>query len=254
MPLATIDIASHAFARRFANLLGARRRESGLRLGQMARASEGRFGVAELKAAEAGTLALTEEVVADLAGLYGTDLGTILPVRLPLIIDTNGVIATGGVEARFDPGDTDSLLTAYLRLIRTLRSQQHEPMIDLRHDDVEALARHLHASGADVVERLGALMGATRSQRRSMAKMFLAGAMVVGLATVAPATRVAAAPAGPTGDTRVAPVVRLVHSSGSPRAMSTPTLRYRRSPIYVSPVVVGSDAWIRANDDQPPVA
>lgn len=244
MPVGTIDIASHAFARRFANLLAARRRDNDLRLGQVAQASEGRFTVRELKAAEAGSLELADDVVGDLASLYGIDLGTILPVRLPLVIERNGVIATGGVEARFDPEDDTSLLAAYLRLIRALRSEQREPMIDLRRDDVEALGRYLGDEGASVVERLGALMGATRSQRSSMAKMFVAGAMVIGLATAAPAMgRLAAAPATPSD--RLAPIVRLVPESTT--AMATPVLRYRPVPIYVSPVIVGSDAWRRAN-------
>ena len=249
MPTATIDIASRAFARRFANLIDGRRRESGLRLGQLARTSEGRFTVRDLRAAEAGTLTLTEDVVGALASLYDTDLGTILPVRLPLIIDRRGVITTGGVEARFDPAEETSLLRAYLRLVRALRSQQREPMIDLRRSDVEALAEYLHDSGAAVVERLGALMGATRIQRSSMAKMFVAGAMVIGLATAMPAAvKVAAAPVGPP--TRLAPVVRLV-PSGAPVPMATKPLWYRSTPIYVSPAVVGSDAWLRANGPTP---
>jgi hypothetical protein len=249
MPVDVLDIASHAFARRFANLLAARRRDEGWRLGELARSSEGRFTVRELKAAELGALELTDDVVGDLATLYGTDLGTILPVRLPLVIDRGGVIATGGVEARFDPSDETSLLDAYLRLIRALRSQQREPMIDLRRNDVEALAIYLGDSGDSMVERLGALMGATRGQRSSMSKMFVAGALVIGLATSTPATtRFVAAAGEPTH--RLAPVMRLIPGDMSTSMGIEPT-RYVRRPIYVSPVIVGSDAWRRLNEPSP---
>jgi len=59
--------------------------------------------------------------------------------------------------------------------------------VELRRDDIEILAHYLQEKGEIVVERLGALMGATRSQRTAMAGLFATGAVVIGLVGTAAA-------------------------------------------------------------------
>lgn len=106
--------------------------------------------------------------------------------RLPrsdLDIDPRaGSIAAGGATVSFTPDDPDALLESYLRLVRRLRDQQRADEVSLRRDEVERLAAHLGTSGESVLERLGTLMGATKAQRRVMAGLFLAGAMVITVA------------------------------------------------------------------------
>ena len=63
-----------------------------------------------------------------------------------------------------------------------MRDQQGAPTIQLRREDVEVLADFIGETGPTVIDRLGALMGATATQRRAMAGMFLAGAVVICLA------------------------------------------------------------------------
>ncbi len=115
------------------------------------------------------------------------------PNRRAVEID-GAVVRVGGQSARFDTGEPGSLLTTYLVAVRKLRKQRRDPAIVLRSDDVVVLADHLGISGTEVIERLGALMGATRAQRAAMAALFATGALVIGLATTAVAAH------GPAGD------------------------------------------------------
>lgn len=183
-----IDIRSNTFAERLASLLVEQRRRSGRSRRSLAKASGGTFTAAHLKDLERGRLILTETIAGDVALLYGADLGSILPARLPLEIQPFGVISTGGAATSFTPGDRSSLLTSYLRLIRQLRGEHRPPAIVLRRSDIEVLAAFLDEPAEDVIDHLGGLMGATKVQRRAMAGMFVAGATVIGLAGSAAAS------------------------------------------------------------------
>ncbi len=178
----TVDIHSDAFARRLANLLAQRRRERGTSLRKLARASGRAFSAHELRAFEEARASIDAQRLDAVAELYDADLQLILADRLSLEVRPAGVLITGGIAQSFTPGDETSLLTSYLRLVRQLRSAEQAPSIELRREDVEVLAEHLGQAGATIVERLGALMGATVAQRRAMAGLFLSGAVVIGLA------------------------------------------------------------------------
>lgn len=185
-----VDMHSEAFARRLANLMVATRRQRRLSIGAMARRSEGRFSRRDLKACEAGVRRLDEPTVLQLSGLYGCEISEILPSRLPIAVGA-GHLTAGGVSVPFDLLNSTSLLEAYLRLVRSLRRQKSSPTVELRRDDIEILAEHLHESGEAIVERLGALMGATRGQRTAMAGLFATGAVVIGLVGTAAASSAA---------------------------------------------------------------
>jgi hypothetical protein len=175
-----IRITDPAFAKRLANLLVETRRRRDLSVGDITRASDGRLVRSQVKALEDGTAPLSEDLVEAVAGIYGADLGAILPERLPVVIDA-GIIATGGVTRGFDPAEPDSLLTEYLILVRELRRQQKAPVVDLRRVDVDALAGYLGQPGERVLDRLLVLMGATRARRLSAAVLFASGVAVIGL-------------------------------------------------------------------------
>ena len=177
---AMVDLRSGAFALRLANLMVATRSAQGRSVRQMARASAGGFSKSQLKELEAGTMSLDEDLVERITELYGCDLGAILPNRLAVAV-TTGIISAGGVSTAFTPNDSTSLLEAYLKLVRSLRRQKKAPAVDLRRDDIEVLAGFLHEPGETIVERLAALMGASRSQRTAMAGLFASGAVVIGL-------------------------------------------------------------------------
>jgi Helix-turn-helix domain len=186
------DATDQRVVRRLAVLLGERRRQSGMSLRTVARTSGGSFSARRLKSIEAGRIPLTRAQADDVARLYGIDPATVTCDRLPLEIDPRGVISTGGTAISFDPDDEESLLENYLRLVRSMRGQQRPQAIELRRTDVDVLATYLELPGEVVVERLAALMGATQLQRRVLAGMFVAGAMVIGLSAAAAANLQAA--------------------------------------------------------------
>ncbi|MEO5900010.1 MAG: sortase [Ilumatobacteraceae bacterium] len=178
------DIESPAFALRLGRLLRTQRQRRHQSRRSLVAESDGSFSAPELRHLERGSVQLDESLIDAACRMYGADLGAILPSRFPVSIE-GGVISTGGVRHGFSPGDTTSLLRAYLRLIRSLRHQNKAPAIALRRNDIDELARHLGVSGEEVVDRLTALMGATAAQRSAMTSMFAAGAIVIGLAVFA---------------------------------------------------------------------
>lgn len=174
------DVETEAFGARLANLLVATRRNRGISIRTLAARSNGRFTKDDLRRIEAGGRALPAETVRAVTEVYGADLGAILPMRVPVIIGDN-LLSAGGVTSSFVEHDVTSLLIAYLQLVRSLRRQLKTPIIDLRRDDIDILAADLHEPAPDVVDRLAALMGASRSQRTQMLALFSAGAIVIGL-------------------------------------------------------------------------
>lgn len=229
--MGTVDIQSVAFARRLANLMVATRRERRLSVRAMAKRSGGRFSSNDLKACEAGVRALDEPTVLQLTGLYGCDVKAILPSRLPIVVEL-GRISAGGVSAPYEPLSSTSLLEAYLRLVRSLRRQKSAPTVELRRDDIEILAHHLQEAGEVVVERLGALMGATRSQRTAMAGLFATGAVVIGLVGTA-----AAAGSTPPGSGTPTPGSR-VPTPATSTATTLPPLVETQITTTTAPIVV----------------
>lgn len=181
--LPPIDVDDPAFAVRLARLLVHRRESIGVGLGAMARRSNGSFTRAALRDLEAGATPLDAAIVSRLVALYGIDLDDITPARIRIRIDPAArTVSAGGVAAHFDETDPDELLRTYLRLVRRLRDQHDVETISLRRDDVEDLARFLGRPTESVLHRLCDLMGSTRTQRRMVVGMCLAGAMVVTVA------------------------------------------------------------------------
>jgi hypothetical protein len=185
MQLESPEPPERAISRRVANLMRQSRERSGETTRAFSQRSLGRFSVRELRMYERGDTTLPEGVALELASLYEFDLETALYDRPVLAIDPNGVLETSGVSVPFATGDTTSLLTAYLVLVRKLRGQERPPTIDLRSDDIDVLVRFTGKPGAVVVDQLGSLMGATRAQRSVMVGMFASGAVVITLAFAA---------------------------------------------------------------------
>ena len=187
-----VAASEEKIARRIAVMLAERRRRSGASVRAVARSSGGRFSAKQLRAIEAGRVAIDPETAHELAELYGIDVTIAAPDRMPIEIDPRGVLSTGGSAISFDPRNVDSLLENYLRLVRALRGEERPQAIELRRNDVEVLSQYLELPGEAIVERLAALMGATQLQRRVLAGMFVAGAMVIGLLALAAANLQAA--------------------------------------------------------------
>ena len=130
-------------------------------------------------------LALDAVLTSALADLYRVELETLLPLRGEVEVggwtgsDSGGATDVGEVRAA---SDSFGLLLTYLRLVRRLRGQLSDEVVALRRVDVDRLSVFLDEPGEAIVVRLGALMGATRIERREMAGTFMSGAPVVEVA------------------------------------------------------------------------
>lgn len=171
------DAMTAEFADRLGRYLRAVRRERRLRLRQLATDD---LPKATLRALEKGTHPLTPLVVAEVAARYGAELAELLPAREPLVLLATGTICGGGLEESFEPGDIDSLIDAYLHLVRRLRGVEC-PVTSLRREDLVSIADQAGRPRTDIVDRVAAAMGATTAQRRAMVELYLAGADVVGV-------------------------------------------------------------------------
>lgn len=248
----SVDIQSEAFQLRLANLLVATRTRNGLGVGQMVRASEGRFSKRDLKEFEAGTRALDDVTVDELATLYRCDLGVILPLRLPVVVSANRVSA-GGVHEDYDNSDPDALLAAYLTLVRTLRRQRRAPVVDLRRDDVEVLAGFLQQPHESVVHRLATLMHATQTKRTAMVGVLATGAVVVGLVGTAAAVGVGdASPTDPTDTTTVVVETTVPDTTTTVVETTVPVTDETTTTTTVAPTTVVETTTVPVTT-QPPV-
>ena len=248
----SVDIQSEAFQLRLATLLVDTRTRNGLGVGQMVRASEGRFSKRDLKEFEAGTRALDDVTVDELATLYRCDLGVILPLRLPVVISANRVSA-GGVHEDYDNSDPDALLAAYLTLVRTLRRQRRAPVVDLRRDDVEVLAGFLQQPHESVVHRLATLMHATQTKRTAMVGVLATGAVVVGLVGTAAAVGVGdASPTDPTDTTTVVVETTVPDTTTTVVETTVPVTDETTTTTTVAPTTVVETTTVPVTT-QPPV-
>ena len=143
----SVEITEDRLARRLAVMLAERRRQTGRSVRAVTRASSGEVGVKELKQIEAARAPLSRDRAAAVARLYGLDPVVLTADRLPLEIDPRGVISTAGSAISFDPDDVESLLTNYLRLVRSMRREERPRAIELRRSDVEVLAHFLEMPG-----------------------------------------------------------------------------------------------------------
>ncbi|MEZ5259643.1 MAG: hypothetical protein R2705_23000 [Ilumatobacteraceae bacterium] len=81
-----------------------------------------------------------------------------------------------------DPRLIERLLSDHATLLRRLAPQQREASIAIRREEITALSDLLGEPPAEVIDRLGNLIGADHEQRATMFKLFAAGALVIGLA------------------------------------------------------------------------
>jgi hypothetical protein len=168
------DVASPEYVRRFAMRLHRARGRTPRFV--LARRSAGRFTARDLRDAERGRLQLRGDAVADLAALYGIPRHEVLPERgaRQLVIQHDGVVTAGGVSRTFEPGNSESLVHAYLAITRALRSVGDDSDIPLRRDDVEAVAQFLDDSGARSAS-LEHILAMSIAERRVIVSSVLSG-------------------------------------------------------------------------------
>lgn len=176
-PTAT-DTTTEVFAARLAGQLRAARNERGASLRETARATDGAATGRQLRAIEAAEADLSRFDLGAIAAAYGLELSSLLVERVPLEVDLGaGLVRAGGRTGHVTPGDVDGLLAAYLQLVRELRELPPDSAVAVRRDDVEVLAHHLELDAMTVLDRLGAVVGASEPQRGSLRALLTAGAV-----------------------------------------------------------------------------
>lgn len=174
-----MDVTTAEFGTRLGAFLREVRRERGLKVRHVA---GGALTRRDIRSIERGEYRLEPILVGELAGRYGAELNDLLPPREPVLVMATGTIAAGGLDEEFVPGDVDSLLEAYLNLIRRLRGANGSEAVVLRREDLIDIADQLQRPRPEIVDRLAVLLGATGAQRRAMVDLYLSGASVVGIA------------------------------------------------------------------------
>jgi hypothetical protein len=249
-------VTDEGFAGRFAGLLIRTRLDAKCSCKTLAQRSGGRFGVAELHSFERGDHLLSVELVATISQLYGAQLESILGAEHDVRI-SGGLMKVGDASSEFTEGDPTSMLSTYLRLVRGLRNQQPANSVELRHDDVERLAEHMHVSGEAVVDQLAALMHTTRGQRRSMVGLFASGALVIAVVaslsaggTALASSTDAAAPAGVVANRITTPWLMLPPDAVFPAPTAPVVVHVRHaSPTRTSRPTVAAPAPINTGID-----
>ena len=238
MAATAIDIGTPMFARRLAVLLSERRSQTRASLRSLAQRSNGAVTIRMLQELERGAHPIDDSLVSVVSALYGADLAAIVPERVVVSVPAPGVVAVGSVRRTFQQVDDDSLLLAYLRLVRSIRHEEKSETLVLRRDDVEALASHLELPGSVVLERLLSLVGSTRAQRSAMLSLLATGALVLGLSSSALASD---------------PGVPITALDAPPPSMSPPATIVTTNDVLVSSAPVVVVVLADQRDDSPQV-
>lgn len=177
-----IAVATGPFPRHFGARLVAERRRSRRPLWVVATRSKGEFTLRDLRDAEAGLLPLDAATVVRLADLYGVAVRETLPPMARGLEIRDGSLHAGGVSVDYRSGDARSMVDAYFRLARTLRSIDDESApVPIRHDDLVAMVEHLR--GDDPAARyLQSVLVMATAERRVVVGSLIAGAAALDLA------------------------------------------------------------------------
>jgi hypothetical protein len=154
---------------RLGPFVGLARRSLGLSADDLARQSDGRLSVRDVKLLERGRLACDEEQLDAIEQLLGVSFGTAAPSRTRLIVDpTQGRLVVGGAVTEMVPDASDEeLLVRYLMLVYICRKVRPGSFIVPRADDVGVLAGVLGKRPADVRQSLARLPREERDALRS---------------------------------------------------------------------------------------
>jgi hypothetical protein len=152
----------------------------------LASRSQGRFTIRDLRDAEAGVLPLGPDTVVALGELYGVRLGSVLSPDGRGIDVGEGTMHAGGVTVPFEPGDGRSMVEAYFRLVRTLRTIETDAPVPVRHDDLVEMVHHLTvtrrpASAPSLDRTLERVLAMANAEGRVVVASLLAATEALGL-------------------------------------------------------------------------
>lgn len=141
-----VETASPQFVRAVAARLVAARGRRPLLF--VALRSRRRFTMRNLRDAEAGLLPLDLATVEALAVAYRVPMSALMPSsRSRLVVRPEGLVAAGGRTVPFEPGDPESVMTAFVRLLHQIR--EPDGRAPVRDGDARTLAMFMDDQGFD---------------------------------------------------------------------------------------------------------
>jgi hypothetical protein len=135
------DEIDRSAVRHLGNVLAAARGRSGDRMSRLAKRSDGRFTPDDLRAYERGAREADADTMLALVRLYGCDPRAALPARPTVCIEHDRVVV-GEMSAAYDPADHTTVMPAFVRLVRTLRTLRAEDELDLRRPDMQVVTTY----------------------------------------------------------------------------------------------------------------
>lgn len=125
---------------------------------------------------ERGDLVPSDDEVEAIASACGTRLTELLPRRASVAYDPATGIMRMGDQAVAMPGsmlDNDSVLAAYIGLVRRQRRLRADQDVRVRQEDLEALAEALDLDDEELEERLVRVIGLSRTQAAAVRAQLL---------------------------------------------------------------------------------
>src|SRR5215211_4630124 len=125
---------------------------------------------------ERGDLVPTDDEVEAIAAACGTRLTELLPRRSSVSYDASTGIMRMGEQAVALPGnmlDNDTVLGAYIGMVRRQRGLRPDQDVKVRQEDLEALGEALDLDDDELEERLVRVIGMSRSQAAAVRAQLL---------------------------------------------------------------------------------
>jgi hypothetical protein len=125
---------------------------------------------------ERGDLVPTDDEVEAIAAACGTRLTELLPRRSSVSYDPSTGIMRMGDQAVALPGsmlDNDTVLGAYIGMVRRQRGLRPDQDVKVRQEDLEALGEALDLDDEELEERLVRVIGMSRSQAAAVRAQLL---------------------------------------------------------------------------------
>ena len=125
---------------------------------------------------ERGDLVPTDDEVEAIAAACGTRLTELLPRRASVSYDPSTGIMRMGDQSVALPGsmlDNDTVLSAYIGMVRRQRGLRPDQDVKVRQEDLEALGEALDLDDDELEERLVRVIGMSRTQAAAVRAQLL---------------------------------------------------------------------------------
>lgn len=206
-----------------------------------------------LRSWESGDVAPGTDDLERAIQLYGTDIDRIWPDRRPLVHPSEPGVLIVGDERVPAEGDNRAILTAYLEAVRRQRNSDPDSAVELRADDVGALAWVLDLDDDSLESLLAELFNLTPAGAKLTMRALAVGVLgTIGIVTVLSASWFAGSAGAVAGDGATATAPAPAAAVASPFSTEPTAVEVELAPAVFavapstewSPVAVDDSALI----------